>query len=154
MQTGEHLPAPSIEDRVAVCKKTPANHNEWKGLRWASLECTGIIPIINRDAGYQRLPAETGYPETVEEIDAVLDEIAVKYAGYSFENTYRTDPITTKMPGGITGSFGNIDAPAILMCFVILRYKRLSSKKFGASIWGIGLYCYRSPAHTRTFYPD
>src|SRR6187431_132663 len=88
MNTGEHLPSPTIEDRVEVCKKHLHKSYEWKG------PVVGIFEMRRQYANYlkglhgikdSRLQLVT--LKTVEEIDAVLDEIVNKYAGYEFEKT-------------------------------------------------------------------
>ncbi len=88
MQTGQHLPAPTIEDRVAVCKKHLHKSFEWKGPK------VGIFEMRRHYTNYLKgLPGIKEYRSklvtlmTVEEIDAVLDEIAVKYSGFEFEKT-------------------------------------------------------------------
>ena len=45
VETGEHLPAPTIEERIDVCRKHLYKSVEWKGPWWASLKCAGIMPI-------------------------------------------------------------------------------------------------------------
>jgi len=86
VQTGEHLAPPTIEDRVAVCKKHLHKSFEWKGPK------VGIFEMRRHYTNYLKgMPGIKDYRlklvtlETVEEIDAVLDEIAVKYQGYEFE---------------------------------------------------------------------
>ena len=88
MQTGKTLPAPTIEDRVEVCKKHLHKSYEWKG------PVVGIFEMRRHYANYLKgLPGIKEYRyqlvtlKTVEEIDAVLDEIVIKYAGYAFEKT-------------------------------------------------------------------
>jgi tRNA-dihydrouridine synthase B len=88
MQTGTHLPAPTIEDRVAVCKKHLHKSFEWKGPK------VGIFEMRRHYANYLKgLPGIKEYRNilvtlmTVEEIDAVLDEIVSKYKGFEFEKT-------------------------------------------------------------------
>ncbi len=88
MKTGETLPSPTIEDRVEVCKKHLHKSFEWKG------PMVGIFEMRRHYANYLKgLPGIKEYRyqlvtlKTVEEIDAVLDEIVVKYAGYEFEKT-------------------------------------------------------------------
>ncbi len=88
METGEILPSPTIEDRVEVCKKHLHKSFEWKG------PMVGIFEMRRHYANYLKgLPGIKDYRyqlvtlKTVEEIDAVLDEIIVKYAGYQFEKT-------------------------------------------------------------------
>jgi tRNA-dihydrouridine synthase B len=88
LQTGEHLPSPTIENRVEVCKKHLHKSFEWKG------PVVGIFEMRRHYANYLKgLPGIKEYRyqlvtlKTVEEIDAVLDEIITKYAGYEFEKT-------------------------------------------------------------------
>jgi tRNA-dihydrouridine synthase B len=88
VQTGKHLAAPTIEDRVAVCKKHLHKSYEWKGPK------VGIFEMRRHYTNYLKgLPNIKEYRgklvilETVPEIDAVLDEIVKVYAGYTFEKT-------------------------------------------------------------------
>jgi len=88
LKTGEILPPPSIEDRVEVCKKHLHKSFEWKG------PIVGIFEMRRHYANYLKgLPGIKDYRyqlvtlKTVEEIDAILDEIVTKYAGYEFEKT-------------------------------------------------------------------
>ncbi|UEG51016.1 tRNA dihydrouridine synthase DusB [Ferruginibacter lapsinanis] len=88
IKTGEILPSPSIEDRVEVCKKHLHKSYEWKG------PVVGIFEMRRHYTNYLKgLPGIKDYRmqlvtlKTVEEIDAVLDEIVTKYAGYEFEKT-------------------------------------------------------------------
>ena len=85
-ETGEYLPSPTIEDRVEVCKKHLHKSFEWKGA------VVGIFEMRRHYANYLKgLPGIKEYRyqlvtlKTVEEIDAVLDEIVTRYAGYEFE---------------------------------------------------------------------
>lgn len=86
LKTGEMLPPPSIEDRIQVCKKHLHKSFEWKG------PIVGIFEMRRHYANYLKgLPGIKDYRlqlvtlKTVEEIDAILDEIEVKYAGFQFE---------------------------------------------------------------------
>lgn len=88
MQTGEHLAAPSIEDRVLVCRKHLHKSVEWKG------PIVGINEMRRHYTNYLKgLPGIKDYRgklvtlKTVEEIDAVLDEIQAKYTGFEFQRT-------------------------------------------------------------------
>jgi tRNA-dihydrouridine synthase B len=88
LKTGKHLPSPSIEDRVAVCKKHLHKSFEWKGPK------VGIFEMRRHYTNYLKgLPGIKDYRlklvtlSTVEEIVAVLEEIEIKYAGYKFEKT-------------------------------------------------------------------
>jgi nifR3 family TIM-barrel protein len=88
LKTGEMLPPPSIEDRIQVCKKHLHKSFEWKG------PIVGIFEMRRHYANYLKgLPGIKDYRyqlvtlKTVDDIDAILDEIGVKYAGFQFEKT-------------------------------------------------------------------
>lgn len=87
-KTGEHLPSPSVEQRVDVCRKHLYKSVEWKN------NVVGINEMRRHYANYLKgLPNIKEYRnklvtlKTVEEIDEVLNEIAKVYEGYSFEKT-------------------------------------------------------------------
>ncbi|WP_290794430.1 tRNA dihydrouridine synthase DusB [Flavihumibacter sp. UBA7668] len=84
--TGEHLPPPTIEQRVEVIRRHLHKSVEWKGL------VPGINEMRRHYNNYLKgLPNIKEYRfklvtlKTVEEIDAVLDEIISVYTGYVFE---------------------------------------------------------------------
>ena len=86
VKTGEHLPPPTIEQRVEVCRKHLYKSVEWKN------PVVGINEIRRHYANYLKgLPNIKEYRnklvtlKTVEEIDEVLNEISTVYAGYAFE---------------------------------------------------------------------
>lgn len=86
VKTGEHLAPPTIEDRVAVCKKHLHKSFEWKGPK------VGIFEMRRHYANYLKgMPGIKEYRgrlvtlPTVEEIEAVLDEIVEKYRDFVFE---------------------------------------------------------------------
>jgi nifR3 family TIM-barrel protein len=88
IQTGEHLPPPTIEQRIAVCRKHLRRSYEWKG------PVVGILEMRRHYANYLKgLPNIKEYRsrlvtlKTMEEIEAVLDEIAVHYEGFKFEKS-------------------------------------------------------------------
>jgi tRNA-dihydrouridine synthase B len=88
IKTGEHLPAPTIEDRIAVCRKHLYKSFEWKG------PMVGIFEMRRHYTNYLKgLPNIKEYRNrlvtlpTVEQIDAVLDEVSAVYAGFEFEKT-------------------------------------------------------------------
>ena len=75
-KTGEHLPAPTIEDRIAVCKKHLHKSFDWKGPK------VGIYEMRRHYTNYLKgLPGIKEFRlklvtlETVEEIDEVLEVI-------------------------------------------------------------------------------
>lgn len=85
IQTGKHLPPPTIEQRVEVCKKHLHKSYDWKG------PVVGILEMRRHYANYLKgLPNIKEYRHklvrlnTLEEIDAVLDEIVKTYSGFQF----------------------------------------------------------------------
>lgn len=88
MKTGSHLPAPTIQDRVAVARKHLYKSVEWKN------PVVGINEMRRHYTNYLKgLPNIKEYRgklvtlKTVEEIDEVLNEIERVYAGHQFEKT-------------------------------------------------------------------
>lgn len=88
VQTGEHLPAPTIEERVAVAKKHLHKSLAWKG------PVVGINEMRRHYTNYLKgLPNIKEYRMKLvtltnpAEIDAVLDEIVMKYQGFRFEKS-------------------------------------------------------------------
>lgn len=86
VKTGEHLPPPTIEDRVDVCRKHLHKSVEWKN------PVVGINEMRRHYANYLKgLPNIKEYRnklvtiKTVEEIDEVLNEIVKTYSGFEFE---------------------------------------------------------------------
>lgn len=88
MQTGQHLAPPTVEDRVAVCRKHLYKSVEWKN------DVVGINEMRRHYANYLKgLPNIKEYRnklvtlKTIAEIDEVLNEIVKVYNGYQFEKT-------------------------------------------------------------------
>lgn len=88
LKTGEHLPPPSIEDRLIVCRKHLQKSVEWKG------PVVGINEMRRHYANYLKgLPNIKEFRnklvtlKTQEEINEVFDDIGRTYAGYQFEKT-------------------------------------------------------------------
>jgi tRNA-dihydrouridine synthase B len=88
VKTGEHLPAPGIEERVNVARKHLYKSVEWKN------PVVGINEMRRHYANYLKgLPNIKEYRnklvilKTVEEIDEVLNEIVTTYEGFEFEKT-------------------------------------------------------------------
>lgn len=86
LKKGEHLPSPTIEDRVEVCKKHLQKSVEWKG------PVVGIFEMRRHYANYLKgMPNIKEYRyklvtlKTEVEICEVLEEIIQKYTGYAFE---------------------------------------------------------------------
>lgn len=86
--TGELLPPPTIEERVAVCKKHLIKSYEWKG------PVVGINEMRRHYSNYLKgMPNIKEYRsklvtlKELEEIEKVLDEIVNQYSGYNFERS-------------------------------------------------------------------
>ncbi|NCT94416.1 MAG: tRNA dihydrouridine synthase DusB, partial [Chitinophagaceae bacterium] len=82
IQTGELMPPPTLEERVDVCRKHLRKSIEWKGT------IVGINEMRRHYANYLKgLPGIKDYRnrlvtlKTMEEVEGVLDEIAVHYKG-------------------------------------------------------------------------
>ena len=87
-KTGEHLPSPTVEDRVQVARKHLHFSVDWKG------PVVGINEMRRHYANYLKgLPNIKEYRTKlvtltqVEEIDEVLDQVTRAYSGYTFEKT-------------------------------------------------------------------
>jgi len=86
LATGEHLPAPSISDRVEVIRKHLYRSIDWKGL------VPGINEMRRHYNNYLKgLPNIRDYRQQLvmaksrEEIDGILSQIEAQYQGYVFE---------------------------------------------------------------------
>lgn len=87
-ETGQHLNPPSVEERVAVCRKHLRRSIEWKN------PVVGVNEMRRHYANYLKgLPNIKEFRnqlvtlKTEEEINGVLDQVAKTYAGYQFEKT-------------------------------------------------------------------
>jgi nifR3 family TIM-barrel protein len=88
VQTGELLAPPTLEERVTVAKKHLRKSVEWKG------PIVGINEMRRHYANYLKgLPNIKEFRnrlvtlKEMEEVEAVLDEVNEKYAGYEIERT-------------------------------------------------------------------
>ena len=86
LATGEILPAPTLAERVAICKKHLRKSVEWKGPK------VGIFEMRRHYTNYLKgLPGIKDYRARLvtlmepEEIESVLDEVTANYEGYEFE---------------------------------------------------------------------
>lgn len=88
LETQTHLPSPTLEERIEVCRKHLKKSVEWKG------DIVGINEMRRHYTNYLKgLPGIKEYRYKLvtltspEAVDEVLQEINVHYAGYSFERT-------------------------------------------------------------------
>ena len=88
LNTGNHLASPSIADRIAVCRKHLRKSVEWKN------PIVGINEMRRHYANYLKgLPNIKEFRnrlvvlKTEEEINEVLNEIAITYSGFEIEKT-------------------------------------------------------------------
>jgi tRNA-dihydrouridine synthase B len=86
--TGEILPFPTLEERIAVCKKHLRKSVEWKGPN------VGIFEMRRHYANYLKgLPGIKEFRSRLvtlmlpDEIEGVLDEVANTYGGFVIERT-------------------------------------------------------------------
>ncbi len=86
VQTGELMAAPTVEERVNVCRQHLRKSIEWKG------PIVGINEMRRHYANYLKgLPGIKDYRnrlvtlKTMEEVEAVLDEVAVNYKDFVME---------------------------------------------------------------------
>lgn len=86
VQTGQHLPPPNIQQRVAVIRRHLHGSVKWKG------DKLGILEMRRHYTNYLKgMPNIKEYRlklvslPTLEELDAVLDEIVQVYDGFVFE---------------------------------------------------------------------
>ena len=89
LETGEELAPPTIQERVAVCKKHLDLSLSWKG------QTTGINEMRTHYTNYLKgLPNIKEYrlklvtTSNLEEIIAILDEVERVYSGFEFERKY------------------------------------------------------------------
>ncbi len=87
INTGEHLPPPTLQERIDVIRRHLRASVAWKG------EMLGIFEMRRHYANYLRsLPNIKQYRlqlvtvKTPAEVEAVLDEVAKVYAGYEFSS--------------------------------------------------------------------
>lgn len=88
LDTGELLPSPTLEERVAVCRKHLRRSVDWKG------PVVGINEMRRHYTNYLKgLPGIKDFRyrlvtnTEVEAVEAVLDEILVHYEGYEFKRS-------------------------------------------------------------------
>jgi len=86
LDTGEVLPAPTLAERIEVCKKHLRKSVEWKGPK------VGIFEMRRHYTNYLKgLPGIKDYRARLvtlmepAEIEGVLDEVTANYTGYEFE---------------------------------------------------------------------
>lgn len=86
VQTGELLPAPSVEERVAVCKKHLRASVEWKGPVVGINEMRGCYGnYLKGLPNIKEFRTRLVTLKTAEEVEAVLDEILAAYTGFEVQ---------------------------------------------------------------------
>jgi tRNA-dihydrouridine synthase len=92
MKTGEHLPLPTVFERVEVCKKHLRHSVAWKG------DIVGILEMRRHYTNYLKgLPHIKEFRQqlvtcnTLAAVEDVLDKVAVHYKDHVIE---RTSPLT------------------------------------------------------------
>ncbi|MFB6455910.1 tRNA dihydrouridine synthase DusB [Chitinophaga sp. Hz27] len=88
MKTGEHLPLPTVLERVQVCKKHLQQSVSWKG------DVVGILEMRRHYTNYLKgLPHIKEFRQqlvtlkTLAEIEEVLDAIVIQYKDHIFDRT-------------------------------------------------------------------
>ncbi|RBL93410.1 tRNA dihydrouridine synthase DusB [Chitinophaga flava] len=88
MKTGEHLPPPTVLERVEVCKKHLRQSVSWKG------DVVGILEMRRHYTNYLKgLPHIKEFRQqlvtykTLAEIEDVLDAVVLQYKDHIFERT-------------------------------------------------------------------
>jgi tRNA-dihydrouridine synthase B len=88
VKTGEHLPPPSIEQRIEVCRKHLRRSYEWKG------PVVGILEMRRHYANYLKgLPnikefrSRLVVMKEIEQIEQELDTILREYSGFEFQRS-------------------------------------------------------------------
>ena len=93
--TGEHLPQPTVEERVEVCRQHLARSVEWKGAVLGILEMRrhygNYLKGMPHIKEFRTRLVTAGDRETVE---SILGEIAVRYAGFVPERAMAEFPET------------------------------------------------------------
>ncbi|MFN5606198.1 MAG: tRNA dihydrouridine synthase DusB [Bacteroidota bacterium] len=87
-ETGQHLNPPSVEERVAVCRKHLRRSIEWKNpvvcINEMRRHYANYLKVLHNIKEFRNQLVTL---KTEEEINAVLDQVAKTYAGYQFEKT-------------------------------------------------------------------
>ncbi|RAJ01579.1 nifR3 family TIM-barrel protein [Chitinophaga skermanii] len=99
LNTGQHLPLPTVSERVAVCKQHAQHSVKWKGA------VVGILEMRRHYANYLKgLPNIKEYRSklvtcsTLAEVENILDVIALQYKDHIFER--------------VTSSSANVPTPS------------------------------------------
>ncbi len=83
LKTGEHLPPPSVEERVAVCRQHLEASIQWKGERRAVFEMRKHYRNYFRGLpDFKALRIRLVEAPTAEAVMETLDEVLRRYAGY------------------------------------------------------------------------
>ena len=88
LQTGELLPAPSVVERVDVCKQQLRKSLQWKGPIAGVYSMRGhYLRYLKGLPGVKEFLTQLMTLTEPEAIMAVLDDILVRYEGYTMERT-------------------------------------------------------------------
>lgn len=88
LQTGELLPAPTLNERIAVCKRQLEKSLQWRGPGIGAYAMRRhYFNYLKGLPDFQAFRQKLVTPVEYEEIAAVLDEIAAAYAGFEFPGT-------------------------------------------------------------------
>jgi nifR3 family TIM-barrel protein len=88
VKTGERMDGPTLEERIAVCKKHLRLSVEWKGPKSGIFEMRGCYAnYLKGLPDIKQFRSKLVTMPTVEEVEAVLDEIEAYYKGIRLENT-------------------------------------------------------------------
>jgi tRNA-dihydrouridine synthase B len=86
INTGELLPAPTLEERIAVCKRQLEKSVQWReGKAGVYAMRKHYLSYLKALPDFKPFRAKLCLPEDPQEVNAVLDEIQQHYAGFHFE---------------------------------------------------------------------
>ncbi|MVT09156.1 tRNA dihydrouridine synthase DusB [Chitinophaga tropicalis] len=86
MQTGELLPAPTLAERIAVCKRQLEKSLEWRGpVAGAYAMRKHYFTYLKGLPDFKAFRSKLATPTDPQEIIAALDEVQLAYDGFQFE---------------------------------------------------------------------
>lgn len=85
LKTGEHLPKPSLEERIHTCKRHVDFSVEWKGDRQGVFEMRRHYTNYFRGLpGFKPFRTQLVEAMTLEEVHAILRQVEDEFGGYDF----------------------------------------------------------------------